>query len=500
MPHRSTDHGFKAAISKQIKDRWIFCGLLLLIVLLPLPRGSNRIWALSLFELGVFALSILWLFLYVRGALHAPKTLQRALPILLFWLAWLLWIALQLLPLPIALVASISPTTAEAYRASANFLGTQPDFIPLSLYPHETRAHWLESASYFCLFTLVLATIVNNARLRVAAMTIVFSGLFQALYGSLFLLSGATHGLFMDSANPLGAATGTFINRNHFAGYLEITSAVGIGLVLAGLGQAKLPDWRARFRHLIDVLLSPTIRLRIFLAIMVIGLILSRSRGGNIAFFSSLAVAGLLYVLLRERRLFFKSLLIIGSLFLIDLWLLGSWVGVDQVVERLENTQIDIEARAVVWPGLVEASKYFWLTGSGLVSFASVFPAYRPEGVAYFNDHAHNDYMEFLIETGVPGIVLLGMIVAYVVVHALRVLLRRRDRLACGMAFASLMSLLALAIHGATDFNLQIPANAATLVIVMALTVSCSPQSRRKRTRSESTNIEDEAPRSAHSS
>lgn len=85
-----------------------------------------------------------------------------------------------------------------------------------------------------------------------------------------------------------GVATGTFINRNHLAGYLEMTLAIGIGLFIANLEDGKASNWRANLRRWINTLLGPKARLRIFLALMVIGLIMTRSRMGNTAFFSSM--------------------------------------------------------------------------------------------------------------------------------------------------------------------------------------------------------------------
>jgi len=84
-------------------------------------------------------------------------------------------------------------------------------------------------------------------------------------------------------------------------------------------------------------------------------------------------------------------------------------------------------------------------------------------------DLAHNDYVEFLSERGIVGTspLLLSVIITFLV--ALTALYKRRNPLMRGCAFACLMSMLAMAIHASVDFNLQILANSATFMVVLAL-------------------------------
>ncbi len=82
-------------------------------------------------------------------------------------------------------------------------------------------------------------------------------------------LSGVEYGFFMEKEHYRGVATGTFVNRNHLAGYLEMALALGIGLLMADLGGKKALNWRQRLRGFAESLLSSKIRLRVFLAVMV---------------------------------------------------------------------------------------------------------------------------------------------------------------------------------------------------------------------------------------
>ena len=125
------------------------------------------------------------------------------------------------------------------------------------------------------------------------------------------------------------------------------------------------------------------------------------------------------------------------------------------------------------------------LAGTGGGSFYAVYPLYASqsfENVSF--DRTHNDYLQFAAEYGVPVTLLLGLAVLISLWLAIRTQLRRRDRLLQGMAFASAMGIVALLIRSATDFNLQIPANAAFFMVLLALAWVCrywdpleSPQS-----------------------
>lgn len=462
-------------------DGLVFLGLVVLLFVFPIARGGNRLWAVSLFDAIVFGLCALWFLYFIFGRVQMPAAVSRARYVIFLWLLWLAYIAFQFVTLPLPLAETLAPLSVEKYAAVAAVTGESLHAVAISISRGDTLDHLMESAGLLALFLLVLLTVRGNRRMHFLAMTLVCSGLFQALYGILFFLSGLERGLFFDTASPLNVVTGTFINRNHLAGYLEITAAVGIGLVLADLKGGGASNWRARFRHFVDFLMSETVLLRVFIAIMVIALVMSRSRMGNVAFFSSIAVAGMIYVLLRERRLFFKSLFVFATLFLIDLLILSNWFGLDALVERIESTEMSREMRVAVTPDLLRAFAAYWPMGSGLGSFYTAFPEFRSPEIPKLHYHAHNDFLEFGIETGIWGLALLGGIVALVLWRALVLLVKRKDRLVGGIAFAGIMAVVALGIHSTTDFNLQIPANAAALVVLFGLVMSCSPDSSRQR-------------------
>ena len=66
------------------------------------------------------------------------------------------------------------------------------------------------------------------------------------------------------------------------------------------------------------------------------------------------------------------------------------------------------------------------------------------------------------------ALTLLGLLVLMSFIVALRAQYVRHDPLLRGISFGSMMGIIALMIHSAVDFNLQIPANALAFMLVLA--------------------------------
>ncbi|OQW92953.1 MAG: hypothetical protein BWK79_13685 [Beggiatoa sp. IS2] len=457
-------HHFHAQSST---DNRIFVGFLILIVWLPLPDASNQVWAWAIMEIAIFTLMLLWLWKYLFYHVQLTPVFYQATPVLIIWCLWLIYITWQWLPIPYSWLKIFSPQAANWHTLSLPE-NSLPSTASLSVDPHATLVAWLQSVSYFVLFILTLLLIHRRTRLRQLAYTLVFSGLFQAIYGSLMTLSKLEWGFFQSKVFGIGVATGTFVNRNHLAGYLEMCLAIGIGLLIAQLGQTTESTWRQRLRSLLSWLLSGKMRLRLALVIMVIALVLTRSRMGNVAFFSSLLIAGTIGLLL-SRHATRSTVILLTSLIVIDLVIVGTWFGIDEVAYRLQQTTLITEVRDEVDINLLPYWRDYIWTGSGLGTFFAVFPNYQEHNVEGYFDHAHNDYLEFGAETGIIGLLLVGSIVILSLSVALLAQYRRHDPLCRGIAFSTTMAIIALLVHSSVDFNLQIPANAATFVIILAL-------------------------------
>src|SRR5665213_2122116 len=117
--------------------------------------------------------------------------------------------------------------------------------------------------------------------------------------------------------------------------------AGGIGLMLSELSSPSSAGWRDSARRLLRTLLGNRARVRLALVVMVTGLVLTRSRMGNVAFVASLTSAGAFY-LLAVRKLSGRTIAFFASLLVIDLLVVGNFFGIEKVAERIQQTSIDL--------------------------------------------------------------------------------------------------------------------------------------------------------------
>lgn len=445
-------------------DRTLVALTLLILVVLPLPVGSNRTWAVGMFALLIGTVSVLWAVGQWRGVLKPSRALKPALPMVVLLLLSQVWVAVQW-------------------------------FAGLTMDSGATMQALILGVGYTLLFVMVVSLFYTRKRVTLLLGALVVSGTFQAFYGSLMTLAG-----FEGLLGPHGRdATGTFINRNSLAGYLELTLAAGIGLLLA-LRETRPFSWV----QLVELLMGPKARLRLALVIMVIALVMTHSRGGNSSFFIGLMVVGAIFVLrTKENRM--RNVLILASLVLIDVLVISQYFGLDQLKDRIVNTRFtDTVVTEIVNPvssadgvsGSASAAVttvevvqkanelrghvFMYalplvqdkpLTGQGAGSFEAVFPKYPGEDIRLHFDLAHNDYIQFAIEYGVLGFLPLVLFVLLALYWALKALWQQKSLYRGGIGFGAAMGIVALLSHSFVDFNLQIPANAATFVVMCAVAV-----------------------------
>jgi O-antigen ligase len=454
-----------------VQDSGVFVGFLCLLVWAPLPLGSNRVWAIGLMLLATVTL-LGWAVWAWRGQLQMAQKrltgflLPSGLLAAMVALSWL-----QVMPMPEAWVKAISPMAAAAQAGART--------MTLSVDVFQSQLMACLSFSYFCVFLLAVLCVRTADRLDTLAQVLVWSGVLQAVLGAVLFSVQAQYTLFfVDLLHD--RMKGSFVYHNSMAGYLCMCLSVGVGLMLARLGDSPriAPTWKARLRASIEFVLSPKMRLRMLLVIMVIALVLTRSRMGNTAFFVAMLVVGLAGVGL-ARKTAPQTIALIISLIVIDVLIVGTGVGLEKVVERIQDTDLtdasggkaeSIQARTEAARTAVALVKDFALVGSGGGSFYNVFLSYRTPNYGYtYVDHTHNDYVEIASDYGLLGLGILGSLVALTLGTVLRVMAKRRSVLPWGLAFGVAMAIVGLLLHSTVDFNLQIPANAMTIVVILAM-------------------------------
>jgi O-antigen ligase len=239
-----------------------------------------------------------------------------------------------------------------------------------------------------------------------------------------------------------GFPFGPYVNRNHFAGFAEIL--IPVALVPLVLGKVR----RERL-----------FLVGLFAVVPIVALLLSASRGGIISFAVQLVV---LFSLLLVRRLQSRYMLAGGILVLCAI-LAVSWIGVRQVLQRFSDYQtLDVSAgkRGSMSHDTWRIFLDHPTMGTGLGTLQMVFPPYESLYDAKVVNHAHNDYVEALAETGVAGGICCLWFLAVLLLESVKGLKDLGSSFGAALNLSGLVGCCGLLVHSLVDFNLHIPANA----------------------------------------
>ncbi|HVN31474.1 MAG TPA: O-antigen ligase family protein [Thermoanaerobaculaceae bacterium] len=429
-----------------------------LVLWLPLPFGSVVPWSHGVLQIT----ACLLLALAALSMKHASDLRPAVLPAACIAAVALLG-ALQASTFPVSIVRTISPEHARLQAlaretlAKAGFTGEVPS--ALSLAPSASRHAALTFAAVAACVIAGCAMRVRRER-RVIAFALLASAMLQVLYGaSALAMRGAT--IWGRSvAGGAGRLRGSFVNADHLAFYLELALPVAFAWgwwAVRRAREATAPERR------IALVAGPVL---IWLTLFV-GLAFTGSRAGLVAAMTGTVVQGVLLAASRRRwRGGITGVLVglvgVGAVAAVGLQQgLGRWLATSQH-ELTWNDRLKVYATSWdLW------HRFPW-TGAGLSSFRDAFSLLAPReltGVTYW--HAHNDYLEVLVTTGIVGAVLIAVAAGVSAVRLARGLRegeRTEDRAA---ALAALGALAAVAVHSCLDFGLSMPANAATLAVVV---------------------------------
>ncbi len=465
-------------------ERSVYWGLILLLLWAPLPFGSIRPWAVSIIVVWVALLGGLWAIGWAAGHCQVRTAFHQGRWPLLLLTLWAGLLALQVTPLPAAAVAWLSPGAAASHAAGQAYSGlvpsASPGWLTLSIDAGATRRKLLLTLALTGYFALLLLVIPRTARLRHFCAMVVLSGIVCSALAVYLLFTGAEYMLFHERVLH-EHAQGPFLNRNHLATYIGISLACGIGLIAADFAPVRFTNRKQIVRWVLQLLLSNKARIRLLLIVMVIALILTRSRMGNAAFLTALVAGGLIaLVFLHVGR---KTLLVLlGSMIILDVAIIGSWIGVDQVLKRMQETAVTAEVRQREnlreesfeertdqgLSALAGMRQYAWF-GTGAGSFEAMYPQYKPPGYPTTLHQAHNDYIQFFVESGVFGVVLVGLLALLAYRAVLRTIRFSRDPVRRGLSLGVLVGMLMVMMQVTLEFSLQIPAVVLLFTALLAI-------------------------------
>lgn len=312
--------------------------------------------------------------------------------------------------------------------------------------------------NYLVIFYLIICVVQTRAQFRQLVYLIVGIASFLSIFG-LFKWAGANPFPWWeyDLGYSKDMLSATYGNHNHFAGYMEMAIPMTLGLFLTGLKKGRL---------LFLIVLTFT---------LFSALILSLSRGGWIG-----AFAGLLFfviVLLFNRHLNKKkllSILAIGFVVVVAI-VLSSTPIVDRILTFEQKSEIpNFRARAIVWKGVVQAIKKHPSLGTGPGTFATIFTQYQPPGSSARYFFAHNDYLHFAAELGLPIIAII-IWMAVIIYKKGFSKLQNPSRLVRGVTLGAMSGITAILVHSIVDFNLHIPANALLFTVLTAIVIAPVP-------------------------
>jgi len=444
-------------IRHTLASRFAFLVICVAIVLSALAYGTVHYWALALFNLGGLTILVLWVVDgFQLGMLRINRNLLQ-LPLL----AGIVLGVVQLLPL-----------------RSGGLLTT------LSLDPNSTKLVIVQLASLLIYFAATLVFVDTPHRLHLLVRTIMIFGFLLAIFGLTQSFTSPTKVYWMRELNQ-STAFGPFINRHHFAGYMELTISLPLGLLLAGA-----IDKEKRLLYL-------------FLAgMMGVALVMTASRGGIISLVAEIVFLVIVTAVWRkhsERRRVGSSRLkslatrvalagaLIVGLFM-GVVLLGGEFSLNRFIDSV-NTDDPTTGRAHFWSVTLDIIKANPIAGTGLGAYGVIYTRYDSRNGLYRLEQAHNDYLQVFSDAGVVGGVLAFSFVVLLFYRGFR-RAKSRDDFRRGVAIAALGGCFAVLVHSFFDFTLHTTSNALLFLILAALAtmngrVEDAPRRRRRKTSEE---------------
>jgi O-antigen ligase len=342
-----------------------------------------------------------------------------------------------------------------------------------SLYPRGTLDALALGIAYALLFALVVSTVRTEAEIHRLALSLVVIGFGMALFAILQQYTWNGKIYWLRPVTTGGSPTGPFVNRNHYAGYIEMLIPVAMGYTVASFaGVAARGDtaWRRFVDRLTSAQGNQLVLLVFMTLVMSVSLILTLSRGGIVSFATALILIGLVLLIGRATKRWVLLPGVLAALVLISL----TWFGLGPVIDRV-NTLLHLPedqsllGRIAVWKDTTKIMEDYPYMGSGPGTFGAVYPAYKTVPDPVFYEHAHNDYVQLMAETGIIGFGLsvgaVGTLFGFVIAGGRA----RRNPWSKGLLLGVVTGLAGILLHGLYDFNFHIPANAFLFMVLMGM-------------------------------
>ncbi|MBU1863384.1 MAG: O-antigen ligase family protein, partial [Candidatus Omnitrophica bacterium] len=352
-------------VKNKLYDYLIFFGICTLLVIAPLVRGAKPLWVMTIIEIEIFSLVFIWLwkinnnrskYYLTKGDSHARAT-EKGL------------IKRKFIRTPIDLPLWLFV-----------FLGVFSCSMSIYLYA--------SMLAMFRLFAVVglYYLVVNNLSKKFISYIVVLlitMGVALSLIGFAQLFCDLKHEWWY----PRAFMASTFINHNHFSGYLELIIPLTIGVFVMKRRDSSHRYVNDRALFFLRCILA------LSLLVMVCAFVIAQSRGAWVCLTVSILIMNIILV----RRRFLKKISFLIFVFIVAvgvLFILGDNDTLSQRMESLSKVEEEgtFNVRLEIWKGTVEIIKDNIWKGTGIGTFAWSFAQYRPIKVlgkrAFYS---HND-------------------------------------------------------------------------------------------------------------
>jgi len=399
--------------------RAIRVGICALVTFAVLAHGAVEPWSEAVLEIGAAVLLLLWAWEVSVGGEYKVVWNPLLWPLLGLW-------------------------GVAALQLAAG----------ITVYPFQTRIELLKYTALLALFFLCAQSYRKLEHWHGFVWFLLILGFAVSVFAILqhFTFNGKLY--WVREIQFGGIPFGPYVNRNHFAGLVELLIPPGLAILIL----------RAERRDQLPLV-------ALFTLFPIGALFLSASRGGIISFLGEI---GLLAFLILFRRREGRELAAAGLVVVLAIAFV-SWLGIGRALERFasyKTLEVSEGRRIEMLQGTWRIFLDHPIAGTGLGTLQEVFPLYETIYDGLIVNHSHNDYAEVLAETGVIG-GLCGL--AFLVLLAWtgwKNIVAEKELMNLAYHAGALVACFGLLVHATVDFNFHIPSNALIFLLQAALATS----------------------------
>ena len=424
--------------------------LLVSLVFAPLAFGTVEHWSIVSLEI-LMGLAALVHFGY--GWICRREHLR--VPGITAILLLLLFMVIQIVPLPPSLVKILSPAAFSAYLPIADLAGKEI-WLPLTVNQKASIQEFLRILAYVLVYVMTVQLLGHPLKLKKTVNVIMSLAVGVAFLAILQNMSSPDRIFWFREVPENAHPFGPWINPNQFAGYMEMISPIALGLFL--FYKPRIPSDESWRQRVVLFFTRPESNLYFYYGfaavLLIMAVFVSLCRGGIV----SITLSVMFFILLYKQKKLPRgrlAVLFVGCC----VFLAISWFGWETIISEF-NHGFDIagnirDTRLILWKDTVPLIQDYAFFGSGFGTFRDVYPSYSTIADNLIYEHAHNDYLELLAEGGLVGFSLTAWFVLAVLWHGWKMVQVRRDQYAILVGIGAISGIAAILMHSVTDFNMH---------------------------------------------